>query len=146
MGSSDQNRATGGAAGAALASAHPTGVRWRIVALLAGFSLVSYALRTNISIAAALMRTDLHLTQVQLGRIFTAFLLGYALFQAPAGALGDRFGPRAVLTVAAAIWGIATVLTGALPGAIGGAAGTMAVLVGVRFVLGAAEAATYPVA
>ena len=146
MDSSAAHKATGAAAGAALASAHPTAVRWRIVALLAAFSFVSYALRTNISIAAALMRTDLHLNQVQLGRIFSAFLLGYAFFQAPAGALGDRFGPRAVLTGAAVIWGIATALTGALPGAIGGAAGTMAVLVGVRFVLGAAEAATYPVA
>ncbi len=123
-----------------------TTVRWRIVALLAGFSLVSYALRTNISIAAALMRSELHLSQVQLGQVFTAFLIGYAVFQVPAGALGDRFGPRLVLTVAAALWGVTTLMTGALPGVIGGAAGTLAVLIGVRFLLGLAEAATYPVA
>src|SRR5438270_99437 len=61
-----------------------TNVRWRIVALLAGFSLLSYALRTNISIAAALMRTELNLSDIQLGYIFTAFLVGYAVFQAPA--------------------------------------------------------------
>ena len=65
----------------------PTAVRWRIVALLAALSLVSYALRTNISIAAALMRTDLHLTDIQLGQVFTAFMIGYAIFQVPAGAL-----------------------------------------------------------
>jgi MFS transporter, ACS family, glucarate transporter len=123
-----------------------TTTRWRIVALLAGFSLVSYALRTNISIAAALMRSELHLNQIQIGHIFSAFLVGYAVFQAPAGALGDRFGPRLVLTVAAALWGLATLMTGALPGVIGGAAATMAVLLGVRFLLGMAEAATYPVA
>jgi ACS family glucarate transporter-like MFS transporter len=102
-----------------------TTVRWRVVALLAGFSLVSSALRTNISIAAALMRTELHLSQVQLGHIFSAFLIGYAVFQAPAGALGDRFGPRRVLTAAAVIWGLTTLMTGALPGVIGGAAGTL---------------------
>ncbi len=123
-----------------------TAVRWRIVALLAGFSLVSYALRTNISIAAALMRSELHLSQIQLGQVFSAFLIGYAIFQVPAGALGDRFGPRLVLTVAAIIWGLTTLMTGALPGVIGGAMGTLAVLLGVRFLLGIAEAATYPVA
>ena len=124
----------------------PTATRWRIVALLAGFSLVSYALRTNISVAAALMRSDLHLTPVQLGQVFTAFLAGYAIFQVPAGALGDRFGARLVLAVAAATWGAATVLTGALPGAVGGAGAALLVLIIVRFVLGAGEAATYPVA
>jgi ACS family glucarate transporter-like MFS transporter len=123
-----------------------TAVRWRIVALLAGVSLISYALRTNISIAAALMRSDLHLSQVQLGHIFSAFLIGYAVFQVPAGALGDRFGPRVVLTAAAAIWGLTTLMTGALPGIVGGAAGALAVLIAVRFLLGVAEAATYPVA
>jgi ACS family glucarate transporter-like MFS transporter len=123
-----------------------TAVRWRIVALLAAFSLVSYALRTNISIAAALMRTDLHLTQVQLGQVFSAFLIGYAVFQVPAGALGDRHGSRLVLALAAAAWGVTTVMTGALPGVVHGVAGSLTVLLIVRFLLGAAEAATYPVA
>ncbi len=123
-----------------------TTVRWRIVALLAAFSLVSYALRTNISIAAAFMRADLHLSQIELGHIFSAFMIGYAIFQVPAGALGDRFGPRLVLTTAAAMWGLTTLMTGALPGVVGGAAATLAVLLGVRFLLGVAEAATYPVA
>lgn len=124
----------------------PTAVRWRIVAMLAGFSLVSYALRTNISIAAALMRSDLHLTQIQLGQVFSAFMAGYALFQVPAGALGDRYGPRLILTVAAVVWGVTTLMTGALPGLIGGAGATLVVLIAVRFLLGIAEAATYPVA
>ena len=124
----------------------PTAVRWRIVALLAALSLVSYALRTNISVAAALMRTDLHLTDIQLGQVFTAFMIGYAIFQVPAGALGDRFGPRRVLTFSAAIWGLATLMTGALPGLIGGAAATLTVLLVIRFLLGVGEAATYPVA
>lgn len=123
-----------------------TAIRWRIVALLAAFSLVSYALRTNISVAAALMRTDLHLTQIQLGYVFSAFMVGYALFQVPAGALGDRFGPRLVLTIAAIVWGGTTLMTGALPGLVGGTAATLAVLLTVRFLLGVAEAATYPVA
>ncbi len=127
-------------------SVAPTAVRWRIVALLAGFSLVSYALRTNISVAAAVMRSDLHLTEIQIGHIFSAFLIGYAVFQAPAGALGDRFGPRLVLAASALVWGATTVMTGALPGFVGGAAEALAVLLAIRFLLGLAEAATYPVA
>ena len=124
----------------------PSAVRWRIVALLAALSLVSYALRTNISIAAALMRQDLRLTDIQIGQVFAAFMLGYALFQVPAGVLGDRFGSRLVLTVSAAMWGLATLMTGALPGSIGGPAAAIAILFVVRFLLGVAEAATYPVA
>jgi ACS family glucarate transporter-like MFS transporter len=124
----------------------PSAVRWRIVALLAALSLVSYALRTNISIAAALMRQDLRLTDIQIGQVFAAFMLGYALFQVPAGVLGDRFGSRLVLTVSVAIWGLATLMTGALPGSIGGPAAAIAILFVVRFLLGVAEAATYPVA
>ena len=123
-----------------------TAIRWRIVALLAGFSLVSYALRTNISVAAAVMRSELHLTQIQLGQVFSAFMAGYAIFQIPAGALGDRYGPRLILTLAATIWGVTTLMTGVLPGLIGGAAATLVVLMAVRFLLGVAEAATYPVA
>jgi ACS family glucarate transporter-like MFS transporter len=107
---------------------------------------VSYALRTNISIAAALMRDELHLTGVQLGQVFSAFLIGYALFQMPAGAVGDRFGPRRVLAAAGVVWGLTTLMTGALPGVAGGAGATLAVLLGVRFLLGVSEAATYPVA
>jgi ACS family glucarate transporter-like MFS transporter len=123
-----------------------TAIRWRIVGLLAAFSLVSYALRTNVSIAAPFLRSELHLSHIQLGQVFSAFMIGYAIFQIPSGALSDRYGPRLVLTVAAAIWGLTTFMTGALPGLVGGAAATLAVLLTVRFLLGLAEAATYPVA
>ena len=116
-------------------------IRYRILSLLAGLSLVSYLLRSNISIAAKFMMPDLGLDEVEMGRVFSAFMLGYAIFQIPAGAWGDRRGPRRVLAVAALCWGGTTFLTGLVP-----ALAALSVLLVVRFLLGAAEAATYPVA
>ena len=115
--------------------------RYRILALLTGLSLVSYLLRSNISIAAKFMMPDLGLDEMQMGQVFSAFMLGYAIFQIPAGALGDRFGPRRVLALAAVLWGAATLLTGLVP-----ALAALTLLLLFRFLLGAAEAATYPVA
>ena len=116
-------------------------IRYRILALLVGLSLVSYLLRSNISVAAKFMMPELGLDEVEMGRVFSAFMLGYAIFQIPAGAWGDRRGPRLVLAVAALLWGITTFLTGLAP-----ALAALTVLLVVRFLLGAAEAATYPVA
>lgn len=63
----------------------PTGVRWRVLALLVLASFVSYVLRSNISIAAPAMKADLGLTEQQLGYILAAFTLGYTIFQFPGG-------------------------------------------------------------
>lgn len=118
-----------------------------IILLLSCFSLVGYALRMNISIAAALMVPELHLTKFQLGQIFSGFILGYTLFQIPWGLFGDRWGARSVLTIAALAWGITSFLTGLLPGLIVQAgSASFVVLYLLRFLLGAGEAAGFPVA
>jgi ACS family glucarate transporter-like MFS transporter len=122
-------------------------IRYRIVGLLAGFSLVAYILRMNISVAAKFMMPDLGLTQIQMGQVFSAFMLGYALFQVPWGILGDRSGPRRMLTAAALVWVAATALTGFAPGmAIPGGAAAFFTLLILRFALGAGQAALYPLA
>jgi len=125
---------------------NPTSVHRKILALLAGLSLVSYVLRTNISVAARFMMPELGLNEIQMGQVFSSFMLGYAIFQIPAGWLGDRKGPRIVLTVAALLWGAMTLLTGLLPGLLVSGTGALISLLVLRFTLGAAEAATYPVA
>jgi ACS family glucarate transporter-like MFS transporter len=120
-------------------------VRWSIVAMLVGFSLVSYVERMNISVAAKFMTAELGLTQVQMGQIFSAFLLGYAALQIPLGIIGDRFGPYRVLAVLGWIWAALTVLSGLVPGTLV-AAGTasFAALLVIRFLLGTAIAGVYP--
>jgi ACS family glucarate transporter-like MFS transporter len=121
-------------------------VRWFIAVMVGAFAFVSYIERMNISVAAELMMPDLGLSKTQMGQVFSSFLVGYAVFQVPAGKLGDAVGPRITLAVAALSWGCATVLTGMVPKTL--AAGNLAILVSliaVRFLLGGAEAATFPV-
>jgi MFS transporter, ACS family, glucarate transporter len=78
---------------------------------------------------------------VQLGKVFSAMLVGYALFQTVGGRLADRFGPRRVLAAGVAWWGIFTALTAMVPANI---AGALFLFVAVRFLLGAGEAVIYP--
>ncbi len=113
---------------------------------LAGFALLSYMARANISVSAELMMRTLGLTKIQMGQVFTSFLIGYAVFQIPGGALGDRFGGRAVLSISAMVWSLATVLTGMLGSLLSvSTAVIFATLWLVRFGLGVSEATTFPV-
>jgi MFS transporter, ACS family, glucarate transporter len=113
---------------------------------LAVFALCSYLTRSNISVAAETMMPALNLTQIQMGQIFSGFLWGYAVFQIPGGLLGDWLGSRKTLALSALIWSVASVLTGVVPQLAGGSAGaTFALLWGVRFMLGLAQATTFPV-
>ncbi len=116
-------------------------IRWLLVFWLFVLSGISYLDRVNISIAGSSLAEEYHLSQVRLGWVFTAFLLGYALFQTPGGWLVDRFGPRRVLTVGVVWWGIFTALTASLPTKVLGA---VLYFILVRFLLGAGEAIIYP--
>jgi len=116
-------------------------IRWLLVFWLFVLSGISYVDRVNISIAGSSLAEEYHLSQVRLGWVFTAFLLGYALFQTPGGWLVDRFGPRRVLTVGVVWWGIFTALTASLPTKVLGA---VLFFILVRFLLGAGEAIIYP--
>lgn len=118
-----------------------TRIRWLLVFWLFVLSGISYLDRVNISIAGSSLAEEYHLSQVRLGWVFSAFLLGYALFQAPGGWLVDRFGPRRVLTLGVVWWGIFTALSAMLPTKV---AGAVFFFVLVRFLLGAGEAIIYP--
>jgi MFS transporter, ACS family, glucarate transporter len=113
-----------------------------VLPALWAFAFLSYLLRTNIAVAQQYMARELSLSDIQIGYVFSAFLIGYTIFQVPAGVLGDRFGPRFILTASGIAWGATTLLTGLIPGV--GAA--LLVLLILRFLHGVGEAATYPVA
>jgi ACS family glucarate transporter-like MFS transporter len=118
------------------------------VALLSATAMASYLSRVNISVAGALMMKEFGLTQVVMGRVFSSFGLGYALFQIPSGMLADRVGARRVLTAATMLWVVCTILLAGIgwgPLAFGAGASLAAILV-VRFLLGVAEAPTFPAA
>lgn len=123
--------------------ANTTRVRWFLVFWLFVLSAVSYLDRVNISIAGGAIVDAYHLTDVQLGKVFSALVAGYALFQTVGGYLADKYGPRRVLTGGVVWWGVFTALTALVPPNVSGA---LLLFVAVRFLLGAGEAVIYPAA
>jgi ACS family glucarate transporter-like MFS transporter len=121
---------------------------WPWVGLLCATATASYLSRVNVSVAGPLVMQEFGLTQAQMGRVFSAFLLGYALFMIPAGVVADRFGPRRLLELAAWWWVVVTVLqalVGRTAFAAGGSSALLALLA-LRFLLGIGQAPTFPAA
>lgn len=123
----------------------PTRVRWGIMACVVMVTVLTYLDRLNLGIAGKYIQDEFGLSTYMMGWIFSAFLLGYSIFQVPAGWVGDRFGPKNILTGAILLWSLFTALTGLAPGLIIsrwiGAAGA---LILVRFLVGVGEAANSP--
>jgi ACS family glucarate transporter-like MFS transporter len=115
--------------------------RWVVIACTFVIAAVSYLDRNNISIAAASLQREFALTNVQLGTVFSAFIMGYAFTQPLAGRIADRFGAARVIAVAIVWWSVFTAL---LPWVPTGWASSMAILLAVRFLLGIGEAVIFP--
>ena len=109
-----------------------------VLALLCLMYAITYIDRVNVSTAATMFRQELHLSNTQVGFVFSAFAYPYLLFQIFGGYVGDRFGARMALTVAGLIWSIGTIFTGL--------AGSLATMIAARVMLGFGEGATFPVA
>jgi len=116
-------------------------LRWLLIFWLFVLSAVAYLDRVNISVAGSTIASTYGLSNIELGWIFSAFLIGYALFQTVGGYLAQRFGPRRVLACGVLWWGLFTAITASIPTSIGGA---LFLLMAVRFLLGAGEAVIYP--
>jgi MFS transporter, ACS family, glucarate transporter len=125
----------------AVTSSARSHVRWNLIFWLFVLSGVAFLDRVNISVAGGSIAAAYHLSNVQLGWVFSAFLAGYALFQTPGGRLADRLGPRRVLAAGVIWWGVFTALTASVPAGITGA---LWLFVAARFLLGAGEAVMYP--
>ncbi|MGH9539268.1 MAG: MFS transporter [Terriglobales bacterium] len=116
-------------------------VRWLLIFWIFILSAVAFLDRVNISIAGSSIAASYHLSNVQLGSVFSALLWGYALFQTLGGRLADRIGPRRVLAAGVIWWGAFTALTASIPE---GAGNALILFVATRFLLGAGEAVMYP--
>ncbi|MBH0200363.1 MAG: MFS transporter [Nitrospira sp.] len=126
-------------------SSDPPRTRWLILSLLFAISVVTYIDRVNISVTARQMMPALGLTDQQMGFVFSAFVIGYALFQIPGGWLGDRWGARVVLTIGLLWWSCFTALTAiAATSPLVGAVGIVGALALTRFLLGIGEAVALP--
>ena len=109
-----------------------------VLLLLCAMYFITYIDRVNVSSAAEPLRSELGLSNTQLGLAFSAFGYPYLLFQVAGGWLGDRFGARWTLTISGALWAFSTMLTGAVGGLMS--------LLAIRVLLGLGEGATFPLA
>ncbi|HTV95882.1 MAG TPA: MFS transporter [Steroidobacteraceae bacterium] len=113
--------------------------RWWLLAVLFVTAIVSYSDRLILSVLVDPLRTDLGLTDGEVGLLQgPAFTLVYVFTALPFGRLADRFDRRRLLLAGAVIWCAATVLCGLAPTA-------RVFLVG-RLLLGVGEAALIPTA
>jgi sugar phosphate permease len=99
---------------------------------------ILYVDRVNLAAAAGSIKSELKLSNTELGIAFSAFNYSYAAFQLVGGWIADRFGARWTLAVCAIVWAVTTLLTGAVVGLL--------TLFAVRLVLGMGEGATLPAA
>ena len=115
----------------------PAGSRWLVfMTVLAVY--ICMIDRIAISIAIIPMAEDNGWSPTVQGAVMSAFFLGYVTLQIPAGYLSDRFGGKWVLGLGVLFWSLFTLLTPA------SAALGITVLLACRFLMGVAEAVTWP--
>src|SRR5690242_4653895 len=108
----------------------------RVLILLALSAFINFVDRGNLSAAAPLLKTELSLSDPQLGILLAAFFWSYAVFQIASGWLVDHLDVKWMLAVGFFVWSVATAATGL--------AGSFALLLAARLVLGVGESVVYP--
>jgi MFS family permease len=111
-------------------------IQWIAMGFLLITGLINYADRSALSIANGDIRSELHLSPLQMGYLLSAFSFAYAFSQLPIGALLDRFGSRVVLGLGMFFWSLGQML--------GGAVHSLTQFVIIRAVLGLGEAPQFP--
>lgn len=114
----------------------PTRVRHVVVGYTLALAAIAYLDRLSISAAAPAIERDLGLRDAEMGMVFSAFTLAYALFEVPSGWLADRYGARLTLARIVVWWSFMTAATGLASG--------FASLVAIRLLFGAGEAGMFP--
>jgi ACS family hexuronate transporter-like MFS transporter len=101
-------------------------------------SLISYVDRNTLALLAPTILRDIHLTDRQYGFAISAFSIAYMLGNPVWGRVLDRFGLRLGMTVAFAVWTLASVSHALVGGFVA--------LAAARTALGFGEGATFPAA
>lgn len=114
----------------------PTRARHWVIVFAVTLAILSYIDRVAISQAAPLISRDLGFSKQQMGYVFSAFALAYALFEIPGGWMGDWMGPRRVLMRIVLWWSFFTAATGW--------AWNFTSMWITRFLFGAGEAGCFP--
>jgi MFS family permease len=90
----------------------PSRARFGVLGFACTLSLVTYLDRICIMRATTDIERDLGFGDTHMGWVFSAFLVGYLLFEIPGGWMGDRWGTRRTLTRIVLCWSLFTALTG----------------------------------
>lgn len=124
----------------------PTRVRYGVLALGCSLAMIVYLDRACIASSASSIIKDLGLrSTADLGPVYAAFALAYALFEVPNGWLGDVFGPRKVLIRISLWWSLFVALTGVVGMTVGGRMlGGVTALIVLQFLAGMGEAGAFP--
>jgi len=117
------------------ASARPTLVRYGVLALSVSMAVLLYLDRMAINVAIPAIAQDLSVPIRSVADAVAAFFWSYALFQIPAGWLGDRWGGRRALTIYVVAWSLAMIGLGLVGG--------LAALLAMRLLLGLGQAGAY---
>jgi MFS transporter, ACS family, glucarate transporter len=119
-------------------------VRWRIFLFMFLFGFVAYFQQRTLSVAGVRMMPELGLSQMQLGLLETAFLIGYTAMQFPGGVMGQRLGARVMFVLIGLLGFAATIITPLAPLLLSGAA-LLVLLVAAQLLLGSSQAPIFPV-
>src|ERR1700691_2606624 len=119
-------------------------IRWRILTFLSGLRVLAYLEQRTITMAAAQIMQRLHLSQLQIGWLEQAFVIGYALFQMPGGMFGQRFGARWTFVIISLLAFVAMMALPVAPELFAGQS-LFAALFGAQLLLGFAQAPIFPV-
>lgn len=110
--------------------------RTELLLFMVGASTVNYIGRIAMSVAGPEIARQHQFSEGELGQIFSAFWLGYAIMTWPSGWLADKFGAARVL-------GLCGLATAALLGA-NAAVSALAGFLALRLLFGVASAVLYP--
>ena len=129
-------------AGVVVQVASATNVRWVVMGIVMAIMAVTALNRLNLSIAGKYIEEEFAFGTISMGKVFSAFLWGYGLFQIPWGYVCDRIGPRRTLTASILCFAVgsgAMVFAPRFAAATGVSALTVFQIV--RFLTGVGEAA-----
>ena len=110
--------------------------RNRVLGLVSLLIVITYLDRVCISVAGPRIQDSLHIGPVAWGWVSGIFTFAYAAFEIPSGVLGDRIGPRRVLTRIVLWWSAFTSITGLVTGYFS--------LLVTRLLFGVGEAGAFP--
>ncbi len=125
-----------------MSAATPVSIDAKRAALLVAFMWVAYFLnycdRQAVFSMTGSLKTDLKMTDTQIGLVGAIFLWVYAFGCPIAGQIGDRLSKRLLVVLSLVIWSLVTVATGF--------AGTAVMMLGLRAAMGVSESLFMPTA